>query len=298
MAVEAASGDNDAARRTQEHFGQSFVDGAKEMAEATPGLGQAIAGVCYSIGDYDRANQAMESATRTGVIIGGGIGGGPAGALGAGVAYDAAATGFNSVVHGKFKAHGATFHAGQNIAEGHFTSGDAFDTFVSVASDGMTGHGSTKAKQSFCEAKPHYHDRIHRNQAKQHLQEKLPDHLSNKEKHTIVHNIDKAGEHMCTLNPDKGSHVLTHMHDEHGHVGEGYNKRFRQQERHKGYERGEYPSKGAAARDPLSLPKEHPQHQPSRLIHNKPHIQPIVVDKFGNMRNLVTCAEHDAAAKL
>lgn len=139
-AVEAAAGDTKAARQTQ----MEFVGLVSNVTNAIPVVGHIKGGIHYACGDKEGGDQAMKSSSRTIGVAGGGVAGffvgGPVGAVAGGIAGGAAmdgiTTGFDSLVHDKYKPNGF-LHVIDNIKndEGH-RAGHAFDLVGGVALDG------------------------------------------------------------------------------------------------------------------------------------------------------------------
>lgn len=83
-AVEAASGDMEAARRTQEHFGKNL----ETAVDGTPVLGHVKGAIHIAAGEKERGEEILKSSTRTAAVIAGGVVGGPGGAVAGGLIAD------------------------------------------------------------------------------------------------------------------------------------------------------------------------------------------------------------------
>lgn len=141
------AGDPDGARRTQEIFLDETV---VPLVDGTPIIGQVKASVHYAMGDKERGDEVMMSATRTTGTLIGGIFGGPVGAVGGLAATDALLTAAKSINSSSFVPVG-TFHYAFNIdqvpLDEHF---DQLAGIVLAADSGLksmkTGQGkATKA---------------------------------------------------------------------------------------------------------------------------------------------------------
>ncbi len=170
--VQAACGDVEGARRTQENFldtcpvvsqGKSFVQWASDDAEGArqtqlkfaggvsdfvdgiPVVGHAKGAIHWACGDEEGRDKAMKSASRTVGVVGGGVGGflvgGPAGAvvggIAGGLAMDGVTTGVDSAIHDEYRPSG-TIAAVTTLAKGESesVSGDIFDLVVGFIMDG------------------------------------------------------------------------------------------------------------------------------------------------------------------
>ena len=127
-AVEAGCGDSEAARQTQLYFAREL----EGMADALPGVGHVKGAVHYGLGQKDRGDRAMKSASRTVAVVGAGIAGGPGAAAAAGVAYDGLVTGIESGIHGKFRPEGGIFNAAHRIAKGDHAAGHLFGKYHEI----------------------------------------------------------------------------------------------------------------------------------------------------------------------
>lgn len=101
-AVQAISGDREGAERTQ----WEFVHAMEATANNVPVIGHVKGAIHYAVGDKEGGDSAMKGASRTTVVIGGGLVGGPVGAVTAGIGIDGLITGLDSAVHGHYRPHG------------------------------------------------------------------------------------------------------------------------------------------------------------------------------------------------
>jgi len=117
-----------------------------------PGVGHAIGGIHYAMGDTEAGDHSMKVASRSVGVIGGSVGGffvgGPPGAVvggyAGGLVVDGITTGIDSGIHDEYRPSG-TLETAQhvyNVATGdeelNLSSGDVFDIGVEVVQD-VTG---------------------------------------------------------------------------------------------------------------------------------------------------------------
>lgn len=105
---EAMGGNNEEARLIQEEFAGNAVDAATVI----PGVGHIIGAVHAANGDMEKAATSFKASTKTIFMVPAGIFGGPAGALAAGVAYDTMTDGVQSLLTEKPFSEGVGLVAG------------------------------------------------------------------------------------------------------------------------------------------------------------------------------------------
>lgn len=138
-AVQAIGGDSEGARKTQEEFSKQcpvvsqarsaveatydteaarrtqleFVDNLEGVADATPIVGHVKGAVHYALGDTEKGDGCMKSASRTTAVVAAGVATGGSGLLvagaaaaTAGVVADGVTTGVDSAVHNEYRPSG------------------------------------------------------------------------------------------------------------------------------------------------------------------------------------------------
>ncbi|OXA47073.1 hypothetical protein Fcan01_18451 [Folsomia candida] len=145
----AIGGDLDTAREHQE----KFLDAVQDFADQVPGVGHIKGGIHYAMGENEKGDESMKSASRTvGVIAGGVIGlvaGGPAGAAvggaAGGVAMDLLISGSEVLIHGDDgELHGYVKH-GAKIVDAlannqPYTLDDAVELVTQPMHDVLVGY--------------------------------------------------------------------------------------------------------------------------------------------------------------
>lgn len=133
----AVTGDADAAWETQ----KQFLDNATNVVTGMPVIGHAT-GVYYCVtGEAEKGREMIFNANKSAAVVGGAILGGPAGAVGAGVAMDALQTGVKSAIQGEYAPTG-NIAAVTNVVNGNTSSksGDIFDVVASIGMDAAAGY--------------------------------------------------------------------------------------------------------------------------------------------------------------
>ncbi|XP_055895672.1 uncharacterized protein LOC129927902 isoform X1 [Biomphalaria glabrata] len=147
MAVHKAKGQKGRVEEIQKSLGNAF----EGVVNGTPVVGHVKGIVHYAMGDTEKGNICMESATRSAAVMGagivtGGIGAGLLVGAGAGittgVAYDGVATGIDHAVNGdKAYRHGAMVlvQNPKNITPEELVGG-----VLGIAGDGLAGAGGNQ----------------------------------------------------------------------------------------------------------------------------------------------------------
>ena len=147
-AVEFATGDTEGARETQ----LEFLGEVGNLADGVPVVGHIKGSLHYAAGDKEGGDKAMKSASRTtGVVAGGAIGmaiGGPVGAVAGGVVggatMDGITTGVESTIEGEYRPAGHIANVTQ-LVENPNDAGQWFETLTAPVMDGMAGYGAGKS---------------------------------------------------------------------------------------------------------------------------------------------------------
>ena len=108
----AIGGDHEKAAELQE----KFLVGVSDYADALPVVGHIKGGVHYAMGDNDKGDQSMKSASRSLAVAAGGVGGmiaaGPAGAVAGGIAGGVAIDSITTASEVLIKGHNNIKHQG------------------------------------------------------------------------------------------------------------------------------------------------------------------------------------------
>jgi hypothetical protein len=149
----AIAGDLDIAREVQEEFLRDM----SAVADGIPVVGHVKGSIHYAMGDNEKGDESMKSASRSvGVAVGGAVGfvaGGPAGAVAGGIVGGGVADTIIST--GEVVANGPDAKPYGTIAsivkldkalkgEGDFSVQDGIDAGLIIALDGVGGAGNAK----------------------------------------------------------------------------------------------------------------------------------------------------------
>ena len=136
-AVEAGRGDHQAARETQ----MFFLKNMESQIDGIPLIGHVKGGVHLLLGDTERGEEIIKGASRNTAVIIGAVAGGPAGALAAGVGYDAVVTGLDSLAKGEWTPYGVVGDM-ENFDE--YSTGQKIDATASIAFDLLSGKAAKR----------------------------------------------------------------------------------------------------------------------------------------------------------
>lgn len=133
--IHVARGDYEAARKTQ----IKFEKGMESLADSIPVAGHVKGIIHYALGENEKGDAAMKSASGTALtaaagaagFIAGGPVGGAAAAVAASQAYDGLVTGIDTAVNGDREDGRPRYHGSwdtfDKIGRGEASSGDVFD---------------------------------------------------------------------------------------------------------------------------------------------------------------------------
>ena len=165
--IHVARGDYEAARKTQ----IKFEKGMESLADSIPVAGHIKGIIHYALGENEKGDAAMKSASGTALtaaagaagFIAGGPVGGAAAAVAASQAYDGLVTGVDTAVNGDREDGRPRYHGSwdtfDKIGRGEASSGDVFDlatgvgfdalggAYVNVAGKGLKGVAKTVGKE-------------------------------------------------------------------------------------------------------------------------------------------------------
>ncbi|KAJ3129052.1 hypothetical protein HK098_002644 [Nowakowskiella sp. JEL0407] len=155
-AVHLALGDTKTATEVQQSFLTEFLDPA---VSSLPVLGHLKGGVHYALGEKEKGDECMKTATRTTAVMGVGVMTGGAGfaaaaaaGIAAGVAVDGITTGIESKLKDTYTPSG-TISIIQNAStamekQPEKTSGFVFDAVCLVALDAISAAGAASTRAS------------------------------------------------------------------------------------------------------------------------------------------------------
>lgn len=139
--VEATALQNpEAARETQEQFLNGFIE---PLADNTPVIGHIKGGIHMAVGDTKRGEEILKGASKT-LAIALGSAAGPVGATSSAYLYDSIVTAIDSAVKGEHTPYGMHDYF-ENIDEK--TVGDHFDFWLEAALSGIPAGQKKAMKQ-------------------------------------------------------------------------------------------------------------------------------------------------------
>nr|XP_022291620.1 uncharacterized protein LOC111102957 [Crassostrea virginica] len=145
--IHSANGDNEAARKTQ----IKFAKGIESLVDSIPYFGHIKGGIHYALGQKEKGDAVMKSASGTVLtaaagaagFIAGGPAGGAAAAVAASHAYDGIVTGIDTAVNGPREDGRPRFHGYwdtyDKIGRGEGSSGEIFDLAAGIGFDAIGG---------------------------------------------------------------------------------------------------------------------------------------------------------------
>ncbi|KAK0050484.1 hypothetical protein Bpfe_020012, partial [Biomphalaria pfeifferi] len=285
MVVHKARGQKDRVEEIQKSLGNAF----EVVVNGTPVVGHVKGIVHYAMGDTEKGNICMESATRCTAVLGvgmatGGIGAGLLVGAGAGIttgaAYDLVATGVDNAVNGD-KAH---LHGAMVLTKRNITLEELVDGALGMAGDGLAGAGGNQIGKNIRACRTGQQALYNEFKNSQQLLES-----GVKVRHATKVTMDAAElSKQAQANLSRPTKYATSLVEDSatGERGVGHSGKYRKQYRIDHHVGGEYASKAKAA-------KATGYDQPS-------HLQATYEDvkQVHQHRPQAACAEHSAFDQL